>query len=105
MYTGTPFEAPTAMRFEIVERRDQTDAANNQPGAVRFEDVAADIQVAVAHGGDHRAERQVVGPEPVRIDVDLVLLDVAADGRHFSDARNGVELVADEPVLEGAQIS
>ena len=54
---------------------------------------------------DHRAERQVVVPEAVRIDVDLVLLDVAADRRHFGDARHGVELVADEPVLQAAEIA
>ena len=50
-------------------------------------------------------ERQVVGAQPVRIDVDLVLLDVAADRRDFGDARHGVELVADEPVLQRAQVA
>ena len=62
--------------LHVVDGCDQADAAHDQPGAVRFEDVAADVQVAVAHGGDDRAQRQVVGAEPIRIDVDLVLLNV-----------------------------
>ena len=86
--------------LDVVDRCDQPDAAHDQPGAVRLEDVAADIQVAVAHGGHDGAERQVVGAKPIGIDVDLVLLDVAADGRDFGDAGHGVELIADEPVLQ-----
>ena len=91
--------------LDVVDRRDQPDAAHDQPGAVRLEHVAADIEVAVADGRHHRAERQVVGPQAIRIDVDLVLLHVAADRRDFRDARNGVELVADEPVLQRAQFA
>ena len=54
---------------------------------------------------DDGAERQVVGAQPVRIDVDLVLLDIAADRGDLGDAGDGVELVADEPVLERAQLA
>ena len=91
--------------LHIVDGCDQADAADDQPGAVRFEDVAADIQVAVADGGDDRTQRQVVGAEPIRIDVDLVLLNVAPNRRDFGDAGNGIELVPNEPVLKRAQVS
>ena len=104
-YTGTPFDAADDDSLDVVDGRDQPDAAHDQPGAVRLEHVAADIQVAGADGRHHRAERQVVGPETVRIDVDLVLLDIAADGGDFRDARHGIELIADEPVLQRAQIA
>ena len=50
-------------------------------------------------------KRQVVGPEAVRIDVHLVLLDMATDGGHLRDARHGIELIADEPVLQRAEIT
>ena len=40
----------------------------------------------------------------VGVHVDLVLLDVAAHGRDFGHARDGIELVADEPVLQAAEI-
>lgn len=46
--------------LDVVDRGDQSDAAHNQPGAVRVEDVAAHVDVAVADGGDDRTERQVV---------------------------------------------
>ena len=48
---------------------------------------------------------RLYGAQPIRIDVDLVLLDVAADRRDLGDAGNGVELIADEPVLQGAQLA
>ena len=41
--------------LDVVDRCDQADAAHDQPGAVRIEHVAADIQVAVADGGDDGA--------------------------------------------------
>jgi hypothetical protein len=41
----------------------------------------------------------------LRIDVDLVLLYVSTDGRDFGDPRNGIQLVADEPVLQGAKLT
>ena len=47
-------------RLDVVDRGDQADAAHDQPRAIRLEDVAADVDVAVADGGDDRAERQVV---------------------------------------------
>ena len=40
----------------------------------------------------------------LRIDGDLVLADEASEGRDFGDAGDGLELVAEEPVLEGAEI-
>ena len=91
--------------LDVVDGRDQPDASHDQPGAVRLEHVAADIQVAGADGRHDRAERQVVGPEAIRIDIHLVLLDMAADGGHFRDARHGIELVADEPVLQRAELA
>ena len=87
--------------LDVIYRFDETDAAHDQPCAVRLEDIAADIQVAVAHGGDHCAQGQVVGSEAIRIDVDLVLLDVASNRRDFRDAGDRIELVSDEPILQG----
>ena len=91
--------------LDVVDGRNQPDAAHDQPGAVRIQHVAADIQVAVADRGDHRAERQVVRPQTIRVDVDLVLLDMTADRRDFGDARHGVQLITDEPVLQAAQVA
>ena len=45
------------------------------------------------------------GPQSIRIDVDLILLDESADRRHFGDPGHRIQLVADEPVLEGPQLA
>ena len=43
--------------------------------------------------------------QPIRIDVDLVLLHSAADAGHFRDTRHGIQLVANVPVLQRAEIA
>ena len=91
--------------LEVGERLDEADAAHDRPRAVGFEHVSADVLVAVADRLDDAAERQVVGAQAVRIDVDLVLLDVAADRRDLGDARHRVQLIADEPVLQRPQVA
>ena len=89
----------------VLDRSDQADAADDEPGAAGFDDIAADIQIAVAHRSHDRAERKVVAAKAVGIDVDLVLLDEPADRRHFGDTRDRVQLIADEPVLQRAQLA
>ena len=91
--------------LDVIDGRDQPDASHDQPGTVRLQHVAANIQIARTDGRHHRAERQVVGPEAIRIDVHLVLLDMATDGGDLRDARHGIELVADEPVLQRAELT
>ncbi len=91
--------------LDVVDRFNQPDAADDRPRAVCLEHVAADILIAVADRFDDGAERQVVRTKPGWVDVDLVLLDLPADRRHFSNARDGVELVLDEPVLDATQVA
>ena len=91
--------------LHIVNRGDQTNAADDEPGTVRLQHVAADVEIAVADGRHDDAQWQVVRAKAIRIDVDLVLLDVATDRSHFRHARHRIELVSNEPVLEGTQIA
>ena len=91
--------------LDVVHRGDQADASHDQPGAVGLQDVAPDIDVALTHGGHDRAQRHFVLAQAIRIDVDLVLLDEAADGCHLGHARDRIELIAHEPVLERPQFS
>ena len=83
---------------------DQPEAADHRPGAARLDHVAADVAVASHDGVDDRRERDAERAQPVRIHVDLVLPNDAADAGHLRDAGHGIELVADEPVLERAQL-
>ena len=71
--------------------------AHLQQPAAHFIGAAADLL------NDCR-ERNVVGLKFVRIELDLILPDEAADGGDFGDARNGFELVANVPILKAAQI-
>ena len=59
--------------------------------AIRFEDVAADVAVAVPDRLDDRRQRQLVLPQAVRVDVDLVLLHMAAHRGHLGHAGHRVE--------------
>ena len=66
-------------------------------------DLGADVDVGLADGLRHLRQRDAVGAHLDRVDVDLVLLDVAADRGDLGNALDGVELVADVPVLDRAQ--
>ena len=90
--------------LDVMHVLDQTEPADHRPGPARLDDVAADVAVASHDGVDYGGQRNFVGPQPGGIDVDLVLLDRAADAGDLGDARHGVELVADEPVLDGAKV-
>ena len=60
---------------------------------------------AVAAGGVHDVgDRQAVEQQPFLVDVDLVLLLVAADCRYLGDAGHRFEVVAEVPVLIRAQV-
>ena len=83
----------------------EPDAADDQPRAIRLEDVATHVEIALAHRRHDRAQRDRVLTKAVGVHVDLVLLDVAAHGRDFGHAWHGIELVTDEPVLQAAEIA
>ncbi len=90
---------------DVIYRFDQPDASYDRPRAVRLEHVAADVLIAPAHRLHDIAERQVIGSEPVGIDVDLILLNVAADGCDLGDAGNCIQLITNEPVLDAAKVA
>ena len=48
--------------------------------------------------------RQVVGAQSVRVEHHLVLPDHATDRGNFGHVQDGLELVLQEPVLQGAQV-
>ena len=91
--------------LEVARVGDQPEPAHHRPGTPSFHDVAAHVPVAPHDGVHHRRERDPEPPQPVRVHVDLVLADHAPDARHLRHAGDGVELVADEPVLERAELA
>ena len=79
-------------------------AAHHVFAAGEFHQPPAHVVVAAAHRRDHFRDRNAVGRQAVGIDVDLILPHEAAERRHFRDARHGLQLVAQKPVLVGAQL-
>ena len=65
---------------------------------------AAGFRVAAAHGVDYLADGDVIGLQPVRIDVHLVLTAETADRRNFRHARHGLQVIAQIPVLQRSQL-
>src|ERR1700730_15976716 len=90
---------------DIIELFHQAKPAYDGPGTVLGDDITAHIRVARHHGAHHHAERNAVGAQQVRIDINLVLLHRAPDARYFGNSGDRIELIADIPVLQSAQIA
>ncbi len=88
------------MHLEIGERFDQADPANDEFHPIFLDHLSAHIQVALFHGLQNLLEREAAGAEAHRRDFHLVLADKAADAADLGHAGHGVELVADEPILQ-----
>ena len=91
--------------LEIAHALDQAETAHDRPRAARLDHVATHVAVAPHHRIDNGRERDLVGAQPVRVDVDLVLANQTADAGDLRHARHRVELIADEPILDRPQIA
>ena len=72
--------------------------------AAQFEQAAAHFIRAGANFVDNRRKRNSISAELVGVEVDLILPHEAADGGDFGHARNGLELIAQIPVLKAAKV-
>ena len=79
-------------------------AAHHVLAPAELDQPPADVVVPASYGVDDHVERQLVGRERVRVHVDLVLPDLAADRGHLRHAGDRLDRVAEVPVLEGAQL-
>ena len=89
--------------LNVLQPANQADAAHHLLGVARLHHLRADVVVAALHRGNHILERNVVGAQLHGIEIDLVLLHESADAGDFGHSGHGVELVLDEPVLDGMQ--
>src|SRR5262249_43563860 len=78
--------------------------ADHVLAAREFEQTPLDGLVANLDGVDDRLVPNVERGEFVRVEIDLILLDEAADARHFRYARHGRQPVPEVPVLQTSQI-
>ena len=65
--------------LNVLQAADQSDATHHVLRVADLHDLGADVVVASLDGGNNFLERDVVGAELHRIEVDLVLLHEAAD--------------------------
>ena len=64
----------------------------------------AHFVVAVAHRIHDLRQRNLVGQQPIRIDVDLILLHEPADGGHLRHARHARKPIPQIPIVERAHL-
>ena len=89
--------------FDVRDAFDVPPAAHHVFASGPLDDTATDVVVALAHRRDHHVDWHVVGEQRVRIDLDLVLLHVAADGCDLGDPCNAAQLILDVPVVQGSE--
>src|SRR4029078_8323442 len=90
--------------LEVGDGLDVTAAAHGKFGLRDLDRAAADIHIAVADDIANFRQRDAERLKPPRIDDDAVLLDETADARNFGDASGLGQAVADETVLNGAEL-
>ena len=88
----------------IIEAPDVAAAAHHELRFPHLHHATAHIAVAALDGHAHFLQREIVGQQLVGLHHDLVLLDEPADGSHLGHAVHAGQFVAQEPVLDGAQL-
>ncbi len=90
--------------LDVRDGLDVAPAAHHVLAAAELEQPPLDVVVGHPDALHHVADGDAVGREAVGVDVDLVLLDEAADAGHLGHARDAGERVADVPVLQRPQV-
>src|SRR5713101_6863112 len=83
---------------------DVAEAADHVVRARHLQHAATDFAVAVADLVDHRFQRDLEREQPIRVELDLVLLYESPDSGDLRNPRHGLERVADVPILQAAQV-
>src|SRR5581483_3316919 len=90
--------------FNVGEALDVSAPTDVEFGRPDREDLAPNVVVRPADFVHHVGDGDTVGQELVRIEIDLVFLDEAADGRDLGHARHRLEGIAQMPVLNRAEL-
>ena len=89
--------------FEIGEGFGIAASADHVLGAAEFDQSPRRLVVAAPHRIHHVADGKTVGLQAVGIDVHLVLFAETADGSDLGDSGDRLQVVAQIPVLVGAE--
>ena len=95
---------PDGRVLYVLDGLDVAQTSHHELGLAHLDQSAAHVVVAALQGRAYFRQGNVVGQQLVGIDLDLVLLDVTADGSHFGHPGHAHQLIAQKPVLDGAQL-
>ena len=90
--------------LQIAQAPDVAGGAHHVFGLAHLHQAPAHVVVAALDGLFDPGQRDVVGQQCFRLDLDLILLDVAADGGDFGHAVHRLQRIAQIPVLDRAQL-
>ena len=91
--------------FNVADAAGVAATANHIFGTRELDEPAARLDVARLHRFHNAHHRNAKSPQPVWVQVHLELAFEAAHGGHFGDSRNAAQMVAEVPILDGAQLS
>src|SRR5208283_1041155 len=83
---------------------DIAESADHVVRSRHLEYASANFAVAVADFVDHRFQRDLEREQPIRIELDLVLLYEAADSGDLRNSGHGFERIAHVPILQAAEV-
>ena len=98
---------PSAWRHhvaDVVEAAEVALAPHDVLPLAEFQETSADVLVALLELHPDVRQGDAVGGQRLGIDDDLVLLLEAAHRRHLAHALDGLQLVLEEEVLDGAEL-
>ena len=90
--------------LEIRTLTNEAETANDVFDTIDFYRARTRVEIRVLDGLGDLANRDVVREHGLRVDIDLVLTDVPADGGNFRDPGNRLERVTNVPVLDRTEL-
>ena len=90
--------------LQVLGRFDVAAAAHVVLGSTDFQDPTTHVRVRHADHVHDSAERDVERRQPVRVEIDLILLHEPADARDLCHARHRLKRVTDVPVLDRLEL-
>ncbi len=88
---------------QVIEAVGEAHRAHQKLFAAPLQKLGAHVEIVFAHPVEHFGKRHVVTNQRLGVNIDLVLLLIAADAQHLGDARHRLQLVLHNPVLHRAQ--
>ena len=91
-------------QLQVLRASDEADAAQDELGSIFLHGLAADVEIRVLDRREHLHHGHIRRTHLVRGEFDLILLHESPDAGDFRDALDAGKLIADIPILHGAEL-